>query len=203
MTNWSDVAEELKAIYEQLNSGTLLTNGTILASIDIDLDQVEDKLNTLDIMNGKLNTLDIINGKLNTLSIIDIDLAAVYARLGTINIKLDDLSIEAGTVTFLSSAERDTSSVSSTIDAIIWNEGFMFLDVSAVQDTFDYSACDLDVVLETKDPIASAWYALNTISVSTIGISMIKIIDFGGNLRLNYTLTGSTMTFSAGALLKE
>lgn len=103
-------------------------------------------------------------------------------------------------ITFLPSAARTTSGSSGQIDCSFADEMLIFLDVTAVSGT----SPTLDVSVKTLGPDGK-WYQIAQFTQrTTTGQEAKAITNFGGDLKVDYTIDGTTpsFTFSVTAVAK-
>jgi hypothetical protein len=102
-------------------------------------------------------------------------------------------------ISFISSGLKTAATAqSSSFDVSAYNEGQIFIDVTAEADT-----STLDIAVQTS-PDNVTWYTHTTISqISATGQTRAAIANFGNYLRINYIVSGTSFTFSVVGVFKN
>lgn len=103
------------------------------------------------------------------------------------------------TITFLSSGVKTAATAqSSSYDVSAYNEGQIFVDVTAESGT-----STLDIIIQTS-PDDSTWYTHTTMSqITATGQTRQAITNFGKYVRIYYTVGGTSFTFSVVGVFKN
>jgi hypothetical protein len=102
-------------------------------------------------------------------------------------------------VTFLSSGIKTAATAqSSAFEVSAYTEGQIFIDVTAEAGT-----STLDVTVQTS-PDNVTWYTHTTIGqISATGQTRAAVTNFGNYMRINYTVGGTSFTFSIVGIFKN
>jgi len=102
-------------------------------------------------------------------------------------------------ITFLSSGLKTAATAQSTgFDVSAYNEGQVFVDVTA-----EGGASTLDITVQTS-PDNITWYTHTTIAqITATGQTRAAISNFGNYVRINYTVGGTSFTFSVVGVFKN
>jgi hypothetical protein len=102
-------------------------------------------------------------------------------------------------ITFLSSGLKTAATAQSTgFDVSAYNEGQVFVDVTA-----EGGASTLDITVQTS-PDNVTWYTHTTIAqITATGQTRAAITNFGNYVRINYTVGGTSFTFSVVGVFKN
>lgn len=102
-------------------------------------------------------------------------------------------------VVFLSGGVKTAATAQSTgFDVSAYTEGQIFIDV-----TSEGGTSTLDVTIQTS-PDNAVWYTHTTVGqISAIGQTRAAVTNFGNYLRINYTVGGTSFTFSVTGVFKN
>lgn len=102
-------------------------------------------------------------------------------------------------ITFLSSGIKTAATAQSTaFDVSSYTEGQIFVDVTAEAGT-----STLDITVQTS-PDNAVWYTHTTVGqISAIGQTRAAVTNFGNYMRINYTVGGTSFTFSVTGVFKN
>ena len=102
-------------------------------------------------------------------------------------------------VVFLSGGLRTAATAQSTgFDVSAYTEGQIFIDVTA-----EASTSTLDITIQTS-PDNAVWYTHTTVGqISAIGQTRAAVTNFGNYMRINYTVGGTSFTFSVTGVFKN
>jgi hypothetical protein len=102
-------------------------------------------------------------------------------------------------ITFLSSGIKTAATAQSTaFDVSAYTEGQIFIDV-----TVEASTSTLDITIQTS-PDNVTWYTHTTVGqISSIGQTRQAVTNFGNYMRINYTVGGTSFTFSVVGVFKN
>ena len=102
-------------------------------------------------------------------------------------------------ITFLSSGLKTAATAQSTaFDVSAYSEGQIFIDV-----TVEGGVSTLDVTIQAS-PDNVTWYTHTTVAqITGTGQTRTAITNFGNYLRINYTVGGTSFTFSVVGVFKN
>lgn len=102
-------------------------------------------------------------------------------------------------ITLLSSGIKTAATAQSTaFDVSAYTEGQIFIDV-----TVEAGTSTLDITIQTS-PDNATWYTHTTVGqISAIGQTRAAITNFGNYMRINYTVGGTSFTFSVTGVFKN
>jgi len=102
-------------------------------------------------------------------------------------------------VTFLSSGLKTAATAqSSAFDVSSYTEGQIFIDVTA-----EVGVSTLDITIQSS-PDNVTWYIHTTVGqISATGQTRAAVTNFGNYLRINYTVGGTSFTFSVVGVFKN
>lgn len=102
-------------------------------------------------------------------------------------------------ITLLSSGTYTAATANSTaFDVSAYTEGQIFVDVTA-----EAATSTLDIIIQVS-PDNSVWYTHTTVSqITATGQYRAAITNCGNYLRINYTVGGTSFTFSVTGVFKN
>jgi len=102
-------------------------------------------------------------------------------------------------ITFLSTGVKTAATAqSSTFDVSAYNEGQIFVDITA-----EVGTSTLDITIETS-PDNVTWYTHTAMGhADSTGQYRQAITNFGNYLRINYALAGTSFNFSVTGVFKN
>ncbi|MCE5265726.1 MAG: DUF6385 domain-containing protein [Deltaproteobacteria bacterium] len=126
-------------------------------------------------------------------------LAAVFIAEAILVLPVQGEDRKTRVITFLASGLKSAATVQSTaFDVSAYAEGQICVDVTAEAGT-----STLDVIIQTS-PDGTTWYTHTVVGqITATGQTVASVTNFGKWMRINYTVGGTSMTFSVVGQFKN